>query len=182
MYGSFLLEMAAQKSPNFTCTNLTDGTLKRRIIAMKKKTTYRPMLTSISCFTLISLSGFTVLGMAGSLSPNDDINISSEIFFDGQLISSPIICAKLNQQARLEIGDRDKKKVFTMAVVATPGPKERIKLSFTIEDKDLFKAQPTIELRPDQKGAVSIKTDSGKILELRTVANRYCKSSPNKLN
>lgn len=179
-YGSFLLAMAVQESPNFTCTNLTDSTIKRRIVAMKKTTTNRPMLTLLSCFMLTLLSGFTVLGMAGSLSANDDITISSEIFFDGQLISSPVICAKVNQEARLEIGDKEKKSIFTVSVVPFLLPEEQIKLSFNIENKGLFdfRAQPTIVLLPDQKGAASIKLDSGKILELRAVANRHCKSSP----
>lgn len=180
-YGSFLLEMATQNSPNFICNNIADSTLKRRIIAMKKSTTYRPILTSMSCFTLILLSGLTIAKTAGALSPNEEITISSEVLFDGQLISSPVISTKLNNQARIEIGDKDRKRIFSMSVVPSIGPDEQIKLLFNIEDKGVFKAEVNIIVRPDQKGAISVKTDSGKILELRTIVNIPSKSTPKAL-
>ena len=176
-YGSFLLSMAARKSTNFICTNLIDRTLKRRIIAMKKLTNYRPILTSIACFTLILLSGLSVAAIAGPLSLDDDITISSEVFFDGQLISSPVLKTKLNREARIEIGDKDRKKIFIMSVIPSVFSKGQLKLIFNVEAKGLFKAQPYIVLNPNQKGVISIKTDSGKILELRTVVDLLTKSA-----
>ena len=76
---------------------------------------------------------------------------------------------------RIEIGDKDPKRFFTMSVVPTTWRAEQIKLSFNIEDKGFFnfRAQPQIVVHPDQKGTISITTDSGKILELRTVANLH---------
>lgn len=177
-YGSFLLSMSVANSSNFICTNLIDSTIKRRIVAMKKTTVRRPMFTALSCSALILLSALTVFGMTSNLSLSEDITISSEVFYDGNLISSPVIIAKMDQEARLEIGDKDRKEVFTMALVPSAFPDEQIKLSFNVENKGAvnFKAQPYIVLRPDQKGAISVEMDSGKVLELRTIVNLQGKS------
>ena len=144
---------------------------------MKKLTTYRPLLTSLACFTLLLLSGLSVAAIAGPLSLNDDITISSEVFFDGQLISSPVLKTKLNREARIEIGDKDRKRVFIISVMASVFSKGQLELIFNVEAVGLFKAQPYIVLNPNQKGVISIKTDSGKILELRTVVDLLTKSA-----
>lgn len=173
-YGCFLLAMAARRSSSLVFTGFTGSILKRRITAMKKSTTSRPVLTLLICSSLILLNSVAIAMVSRPLSLNNKFDVKAEVFVDDQLISSPRVVAVEGEQALIEIVSKDKTEVFRFSFIPSLISREKIKLAFEINNispRRSFSVKPSIDLSPNQEGVLRVITDSGKVLLLRIMAS-----------
>ncbi|MCA9507706.1 MAG: M56 family metallopeptidase [Myxococcales bacterium] len=172
-YGSFLLAMAQERSLSLVFSNFTGSVLKRRITAMKKSTTSRPVLTVLLCSILISLSGIATASVCREHSFKKQFKVESEVFFGNQLLSNPKLIAFEGEKAVIEITNKENNELFKFSLVPSTFEEGQIKLTFEISSTGAghsFDVKPYIIIAPGQKGTISVATDSGKVVELKTVA------------
>jgi hypothetical protein len=180
-YGSLLLAMTCVQPQNLTFNNMTNSTLKRRLLAMKSKTAKRPLLISILSAALL-LAGSTVIAATSGIAEKHSVfKITSKLSIDGELVSSPVISAYANQKALIVITNtnKDQSQGLRMELVArdiaTRGGNDAIRINYDINFKNgkvntHFK--PEIVVIPNQEGSISISSDSGHSYEMSVVAER----------
>jgi hypothetical protein len=187
-YGSLLLAMTCIHPQNLIFTNITDSTLKRRIIAMKSIKIKRPLLISIFSAAIIT-AGSAAIAMASGITGEKTVfEISSKIYMDGELISSPHIKVQANHRAFIIMGDRTMVKdnqfsatghVLRVEVIATnetkSGPQDPISMRYDVryhDGKEKIHFKPQMVVLPNQEGKVSFSSESGHVYELRVIAER----------
>jgi len=178
-YGCLLLAMTCRQPQNLIFTNMTDSTLKRRLLAMKTKTRSAKLLVAILSSALL-LAGSTAIAMtSGITEKKSSFNILSKIFLDGELISSPRIVIMANQPASIEIGNKDRSQDLRIKLVSKDatmsGIKNAISISYDIRyqnGEEKMHSKPQIIIAPGQEGRVSLSSDSGHTYEMRVVAER----------
>lgn len=186
-YGNFLLAMTCMQPKNFIYTNITDSTLKRRLLAMKSNKIKRPLLTSICCAILL-LMGSTTIAMTSGVSTKEAVyNITSKIYVDGELISSPTIIANANQKASILISDEMTNKNNQLSMSGHALKLELIARNIAMSNKngaiginydihyqngtEKMHSNPQIIVNPNQESTISI-SNSGHNYEIRVVAKR----------
>ena len=187
-YGSLLLAMTCIQPQNLIFTNLTDSTLKRRLIAMKSTKIKRPFLISIFSAVIIT-AGSAAIAMASGITGEKTVfEISSKIYIDGKLTTSPHIKANANQKATIIMGDKMTRKggqittsghrikieiiASNMAMSRSNGP---INMSYDVQyqdGKEEIHFNPHMVVQPSQEGTVSFSSESGHVYELRVIAER----------
>jgi beta-lactamase regulating signal transducer with metallopeptidase domain len=172
-YGSFLLGMALKCSPNFIAANFTGSTLKRRIIAMKRKTKYRPVLTSSLCILLMAISGISTGSIANPSKSVENIIVSSKIYLDGVIVSSPTIKTSANRKGQIIVENEDKQEGLNLSVAPASNAHGQFNIPIEIELTESgkkFAATTEILLNPDQSGEVKFQTSWGKELKIQISA------------
>lgn len=187
-YGSLLLAMTCIQPQNPIFTNITDSTLKRRIIAMKSTRIKRPLLISIFSAAIITAGSGAIAMASGITDKNTVFEIFTKIYIDGRLASSPHIKALANHKAVIVMGDKTMVKdnqfsaaghvlrIETIASnVSESGSQDPINLRYDVQYQDgneKIHFKPRMVLLPHQEGAVSFSSESGHVYELRVVAER----------
>lgn len=99
-YGQLLLDLVCgNRFRNGLVTNMTDSTLKRRILAMRSRTAQRPLLVFLTGI-LFLLAGSAAVAVTGGLSPaRSAVQLNAKIFVGGVLLSSPRITTLLGEEA-----------------------------------------------------------------------------------
>lgn len=187
-YGSLLLAMICSQPNNLIFTNLTDSTLKRRLIAMKSKRIKRPYLISIFSVAIITASSAAIAMASGISDKNTVFDISTKIYIDGKLTSSPHLKVQAGQKAVIVMGDQTSVTnnhfsatghVLRIEAIATnlakSGSEDPINMSFDVQyqdGKEKIHFKPRTIVVPHQEGKVSFSSDSGHLYELRVTAER----------
>lgn len=187
-YGSLLLAMICSQPKNLIFTNLTDSTLKRRLIAMKSKRIKRPFLISIFSAAIIT-AGSAAIAMASGISDKNTVfEVSTKVYIDGKLTSSPHLKVQADQKAVIVMGDQTSVKnnqfsatghVLRIETIASnmtrSGSQDPINMRFDVQyqdGKENIHFKPHLIVAPHQEGTVSFSSDSGHLYELRVIAER----------
>lgn len=174
-YGSLLLAMTPIQSNNFIFTNIKTSTLKRRIIAMKSKTIRRPLLVSMLSVVLLLCGGTVIATSDGILAKKSTYKITSKIFVDGQLVSSPQIVAVANQKAAINLSKKNADQSLQLTVIANDIAKDNIKVNYDIEYHDgneKMHSKPEMIFIPNQEGIIRIASDLNHTFEMKVVVER----------
>lgn len=154
---------------------------------MKSNKIKRPLLTSICCATLL-LMGSTTIAMASGVGTRDAVyNITSKIYVDGELVSSPTVIAHANQKASILISDgmTNKNNQISMSGhalkleliandIAMPDKQGAIGINYDIHYQNGTQKMysiPQIIVTPNQEGTINI-SESGHNYEMHVIAKR----------
>lgn len=187
-YGSLLLAMTCTQPQNLIFTNITDSTLKRRLIAMKSISTKRPFLISAFIAAII-MAGTAAVAMTSGIAEKKTVfDIYSKIYVDGKLVSSPHIKALADQKARIEMGETMTRKGNQLIMsgqnmiieiiarnTAKSGTKDSIDMNYDVRYQDgdeKIHFKPRMIVVPKQEGRVNFSSKSGHVYELRVIAER----------
>jgi len=174
-YGNFLLTMTCTQPQNLIFTNITDSTLKRRLLAMKSKTVNSGLLVFIFSLVLL-LTGSTAIGMTSGINKKDFFRITTKIIIDGKLVSSPQILAKENQRAEIVIANNTETEKLRMQLVAKNLAKnDAIEIDFDIEYKNKqgeMHSNPQMMVFPNQEAKITLSSDLNHTYEMLVVAAR----------
>lgn len=172
-YGGLLLTMTSIQSNNFIFTNIKTLTLKRRVFAMKSKTTSRPFLVSMLSIALLFSGGAAIATTDGILAKKNMYKITSKLFIDGQLVSSPVIVNYENQKSSIHISDKG--VALKIALIAKNVAKDNIKVNYDIQytnGDEKMHSKPEMILVPNQESIIRIASDSNHIFEMKVVVER----------
>lgn len=178
-YGDLLLGMICAEPINLIFTNLTNSNLKKRFLTMKSKTIKRSFLIAVLS-TVLLFAGGTVIAMTSGITGKESLfDITSRIFIDGKLVSSPRIISRTNQFASIFISNKsgtDSLRIGLLARDATaPGIKDAIAINFDFQYKngeEKMHSKPEFVLAPNQEGSIKISSDSNHSYEMQVVAKR----------
>lgn len=186
-YGSLLLAMTCAQPENLTgnliFTNMTDSTIKRRFLAMKSsKNTQRSLLMLVLSVVLV-LSGATAIAMTTSIADKNKntFKITSKIFINGKLVSSPVIIALENQKALIVItntndaGAQGLRMELVARNVSKYGRDDAIGINYDIQysnGAEKMHSKPQVIVTPHQEGRINIASDSNHSYEMYVLAER----------
>ncbi|MBX3039956.1 MAG: M56 family metallopeptidase [Bdellovibrionaceae bacterium] len=179
-YGSFLLSLVVhEKSRNSLVTNMSDSTLKRRIIAMKSRKIQRPVFVAVlsACMLLI---GTTAIATSSGVSEKKSIyKISSVLSLNGRELSRPRLVVVAGEEALIrqvsDGEDVDLKMTLVSKDAFVPKMGNGIGIAFDIQYRigDLTgRASPQIIVMPGREGQITIGGDDGQVFDLRVTAER----------
>lgn len=179
-YGTLLLRLVCQfEAKNILVTNITDSTIKRRILAMKSRKIHRPVLTTILSFCLMLIGTTTIAAVSGVIEKKSVFHINSEMYLNGRLVSKPRLVTEGNSKASIsQINDDGSGEFFFELVandVSMPSLKDGIGINFNIRyhfGSTNHVSNPQVILKPNQPGSITVSDESGQILELRIIATR----------
>lgn len=181
-YGGLLLAMTCAQSGNLIFTNMSDSTIERRLLAMKSKTIKRSFLISVLSAALV-LSGATAIAMTDSITDTNKntFKITSKVFIDGKLVSSPVIVALENQKALIVITNTNDAEAqgLRMELVARNvsqyGMNDAIGINYDIQysnGAEKMHSKPQVVVIPHQEGRINISSDSNHSYEMYVLAER----------
>jgi beta-lactamase regulating signal transducer with metallopeptidase domain len=174
-YGSLLLAMTCVQPHNLIFTNITNSTLKRRLLAMKSKNTHRPFLISVLSIALFLAGGTAIATTAGVFVKESIFKITSKIFIDGKLVSSPQIVANANQKASIVLSNKDGGQGLRIELIAKDVAKHNIRINYDIQytnGEEKMHSKPEVVVIPNQEGIIRIASDSGHLYEMKVIAER----------
>lgn len=172
-YGALLLTMISIQPNNFIFTNIRTSTLKKRFIAMKSKTTRRPLLVSILCTALLFSGGAAIATTDGMLVKKNIYKIASKLFIDGQLVSSPVIINNANQKSSIQISDKGVS--LKIALIVKDVSKDNIRVNYDIQytnGAEKMHSKPEMILIASQEGVIRIASDTNHLFEMKVVVER----------
>jgi len=148
---------------------------KGRLFAMKTKNTHRPLSRSMLGIVLFLTGGTAIATTAGVPIKESIFKITSKIFIDGKLVTSPQIVAKANQKASIVLSGTDGGQGLGIESVAKDLSKDNIEISYDIqytdgEEKMHFK--PKLVVTPNQEATMRIASDSDHSYEMKVIAER----------
>ncbi len=174
-YGNLLIDMNCIQQQNLIFTNITNSTLKGRVLAMKLKTNQRPYLVSMMSIGLL-LAGSAAIAISSGVTEMTAFDIKSKIFIDGKLVSSPHIITK--DRATIEIGNTERTQSLKIELLAKnavmSGANDEIKLNYDIQinnNGEKMHFTPSFIVAPYQEGKINI-SDSGHSYEMHVLAVR----------
>jgi len=194
VYGAVLLDMASELAGfrrDSIFAYMSDShlnlNLRRRILAMKARTTGRPALWgALSAMAL--MGGFSaiaaVTGAAhwgGRELARNTFSIQTEILIEGQLVASPRFMVLADEPASMEQKWEDPEShLLLVALVASDALDSKvpdgIRLKMRVDYKDpnrSFQAKPQVITKPGEKATVTISPpNSAETIEMRIVAER----------
>lgn len=174
-YGGLLLSMASNQSNHFIFTNIQTPTLIRRVLAMKEKSTHRPFLQTTLSLILLFTGGTAIATSNVLLMDKSMFKITSKIFIDGNLVSSPQIVTYANQKASITLADSNGSQRLKISLIANDIPQNKIKVSYDIQYRnghDSIQTQPVMILVPGKEAVINIVSNSGHSYELKVIAKR----------
>lgn len=175
-YGTVLLAMACDQSQNYTFNNLTDSTLKKRLLAMKKQTKNSIILASVLSAIFLITGSSTIVMASGATEKKNYFKISSKFIVDGKVVSSPVILAKENQAALIVITNTNSNRVqgLKMKLVAHNAPrfgqKNAIEINYDIEYKngeEELHANPQLIITPNHEEKIKLASSSERSYEMQ---------------
>lgn len=96
-------------------------------------------------------------------------DITTKIYIDGELVSSPRIIARADQKATIKLSN------LSMGLIASNASKDAIKINYDVQynngSKDAHSKSQVIAL-PNQPVAISFTTASGHLYDMRLLAKR----------
>lgn len=174
-YGDLLLTMTSIQPNNFIFTNIKTLTIKRRLLAMKSKNTHRPMLVSMLSIAMLFAGGAAIATTDGIIMEKSIFKITSKIFIDGKLVSSPQIVAHVNQKASITLSNKNENQSLMVALIAKDFAKDNIRVNYNIQynnGNEKMQSKPEMILVPNQEGVIRISSDFGHSYEMKVIAER----------
>lgn len=179
-YGSFLLALVCQEQPKtLLVTNITDSTLKRRIIAMKSRKIQRPVFTALFSACLL-LVGTTAIATSSGITEKKTVyKISSVLSVNGKVLSRPRLAVIAEEKASITQTDKDGSSELKMEMITTdvsmPNLENGIGINFDIQYRlgnTNGHANPQVILAPNKEGTITIAGEDGQVFEMRIKAER----------
>lgn len=176
-YGNLLLRFVCFEQENPIFSNLSNSTLTRRLVAMKAKKIARPLLTT-TLATVLLLGGSVVTALAGSvIDKKCTYDVTTKIYVDGVLVSSPRIVALEKQKAAIFIENKGGSTSLKMEFTAkdTGDGNNSIAMKFDVKYKDgteKLHSKPELVLVPGQEGNVSLSSGSGHLYQMGVMIKR----------
>lgn len=174
-YGNLLLTMATyQFTQNIVFNNISNSTIKRRLLAMKSKTKKRSFLISLLGAAML-LAGSTAIATTSGLTDKKSVyRIISKVFIDGKLVTSPTIVAHADQKATIVISNASHDR-FKMSLVANEIAKGRININYDIHfkhGKHMLDVKPQIVVSPHEEGRINLLTNDKRTFSMSVLAER----------
>lgn len=175
-YSTLLIKIMCDRNKNFVFSNLTDSTLKRRLLAMKSMTKNKLILTVILTF-LLMMCGIAIAS-TNVVNTKNLLDITSKIFIDGKLVTSPHIITYPNQKAQITISNKNEKNGIRMSLIANDiesSIKKSIDINYDIDYKDSdihFKTKQEIFVIPNQAVKVRIFSYEGHVVDLSVLVKK----------
>jgi beta-lactamase regulating signal transducer with metallopeptidase domain len=179
-YGSLLLSLVCKnEDKNLLLTNITDSTIKRRIVSMKSRKIQRPIFAAFLSSTLLLGGVAAIAATSGVAEKKSVFKISSAIFINGKEVSSPRVIVTANEKAQISQKSDTNGDELQMELVANdvnmPNLKNGIGLNFDIHyrmGEIKGHAAPQVILAPNEEGTIKIGGDDGQLFEMRIKAER----------
>ena len=151
-------------------------------VSVKSKTIKRLFLISILS-TVFVLFGATAIAMTSDIADKSKniFKITSKIFIDGKLVSSPVITALENQKASIVITNTNDAGAQNLRVglvarnVAEYGRNDAIGINYDIQysnGKEKIYLKPQIIVAPHQEGRINIPSDLNHSYEMYVLAEK----------
>ncbi|MEN0060406.1 MAG: M56 family metallopeptidase, partial [Bdellovibrio sp.] len=179
-YGTLLLALVCNtEGKNLLLTNITDSTIRRRIISMKSRKIQRPIFTAVLSLAIL-IGGVSSLAVASGVVEKKSIfKISSTVFINGKEVSTQRLIVLANEKAeisqRSDTGDSELKMELIANDVNMPNLKNGIGLSFDIHyrmGEIKGHVAPQLVLAPNKDGVIEVGDDNGQVFEMRIKAER----------
>jgi len=174
-YGNLLLTMTMIQPNNLIFTNIKTLTLKRRLLAMKLKKTHRPLLVSALSMILLFAGGTVIATSNNILMSKNKFKITSKIFFDGNLVSSPQIMTFANQKASITLSNNSGDQRLDLTLLANNIARDNIKINYDIHyhnGNEKIHTKPVMLLTPNQEGTIQITSDSDHFYTMKVIVER----------
>jgi Zn-dependent protease with chaperone function len=181
-YGNILIQAVAKLNelrPNEMLTYISDSNLKRRIYAMKTKTTQQPLITLFFA-GLSFLGSLTAIATASDLpSLKGHFYIRADMILNGKIVSSPQFKVLPEEPALLEMISDNPKNELKIKLVASDsenaevpeGIELQMAVHYQLQDR-LFKFNPHVIVVPGEDSKFVIGTDGNSTLEMKLRAER----------
>ena len=186
-YGRLLLAIVSIQPQNLIFTNMTDSTIKRRLIAMKAKKMKRPLLVSI-CSVFILLTGSATIAMTSGMTEKETVfKLTSKFYDNGTLVSSPQIVTLADHKATIQIADNISTKDNHLSMSGNSlkleliprdvlsRSNDAIGVNYDIQyqnGKEKLHSKNQIVVKPKQESTIRFSSTSGHAYEFRIVAER----------
>jgi beta-lactamase regulating signal transducer with metallopeptidase domain len=181
-YGNLLIDtvVALQSSkPNPMFTYMSNTNLRKRIEAMKAKTSNRPGLTIVFGSLVLAASATAIAATSGVSKFKGQYKVKTEILLDGKVISSPQFIVLPNEPASLEMKAEHPQAALRMMLTASDFSNAEIvdgidltmAVDYKTQDRS-FRANPRVVVAPGEEGIVTIGSDANDTLEMRIKAER----------
>jgi hypothetical protein len=181
-YGNILIDAVAivqKMKPNPMFAYMSDTNLKRRILAMKAKTFYRPVLSGIFGSLVLAMGLTAVAAVSGVSKLKGQYLVKAQLLMNGQVVSTPQFIVLPGEPATMEMKSEHPQSALRMMMTVTDSTNaqspEGIDLKMAVEYKTqdkAFKANPRVIVLPGEEGTVTIGSNLGDNLELRVKAVR----------
>ncbi len=178
-YGSLLLALTCKVEPtNLLVTNITDSTIKRRIVAMKSRKIQRPIFATLLSAVMVLAGTAAIATTSGINEKKSYYKISSVILVDGKVVARPRIKTYADETVTItQDGDSDSwmKMKLVASDVSMPKAENMIGLNFDIDYRSGGRtghAAPQLIVMPKEDGIVQLSGDNGQVFELRIHAER----------
>lgn len=142
---------------------------------MEPKTTRRSLFVSMLGLALLLIGGTAFAKTDGTSVKKNTYKITSKIFVDGQLVSSPQIVAYAGQKATIALSHKNEGQSLKLALVAKDIPNDNIKVSYNIQYNDgntRIHSKPEMILVPNHEGVIHIASGSGNSLEMKVITEK----------
>ncbi|MBO9665392.1 MAG: M56 family metallopeptidase, partial [Bdellovibrio sp.] len=178
-YGNFLLALVCQeKSNNVLITNITDSTLKRRIVAMKSRKIQRPVFAALFSASILLLGTTAIAVSSGVTAKKTMFRLATIISKNGKELASPKLETPADEITTISVGEKDE-PVLTMKLkmqdVALKDLKDGIGVDFNIDVTESGKtshSKAKIVLAPNDPGSISVTADDGQVFDVQIKAVR----------
>lgn len=179
-YGSLLLSLVCKREDkNLLVTNITDSTIKRRIVSMKSRKIQRPIFAAFLSSAILLGGVVATAATSGVVEKKSIFKISSVIFVNGKEISRPRVIVPANETAEISQKSDASEDELKMEMVANdvnmPSLKNGIGINFDIHyrmGKNKGHVTPQVILVPNQDATFEVGGDDGQLFEMRINAER----------
>jgi|SRR5579872_1348054 len=141
---------------------------------MKTNKMKRPFLIWIFGVMMLLTHSITFATSNAIQEKNPVFDISSKIFIDGKLVSSPRISATANQPAGISISDQSGMNTFKMKLIAKEMSENAITIKFDVQYKngnERVETKPEFVLFPNKEGVIKL-ANAGHVFEMYVIAKK----------
>ncbi len=181
-YGGLLIAMTCVQPVNLIFTNMTDSTLKKRLLAMKSKTIKRSFLIS-ALSTVLVISCATAIAMTSGITDKNEssFKITTKLFIDGKLVSSPVLFTLENKKALIVMADTNDADAQGLRIELVArndsqhGMNDPIRINYDIQysnGAEKMHSNPQVVVMPHQQGRINISSDSKHSYDMYILAER----------
>ena len=178
-YGLLLLRLVCQVDfRSLVVTNITDSTIKRRIIAMKSRKIQRPVFTAALSACILLVGTIAIATSSGVTEKKSTFKISSVVFINGKEVSRPRVIVLANDKAEMTQKSADGSE-FKMVLVANdvsmPKLENGIGINLDIQYRfgnSTSHNAPQMILAPNKEGSITVAGEDGQVFEMRIKAER----------
>ena len=178
-YGHLLLTMTLRLPVNQLLTNMTDTTIKRRILAMKLRTIHRPILSYIGSGLMIFAAILGIAVTSGATEKKTIFRLQASIILDGEVIARPMITVTEGEEGIISLGDDVRKDFLTLRLkmhnAIMPTAREAIGIAMDLnlkKDGKNIHSTPQMIVQESELASIEVGDDSGSTYSIEVLADR----------